>query len=141
MKERLDLLLVKRGIAPSREKAKTMIMEGCVFVNHQREDKAGSMFAEDCDIEIHGNSLKYVSRGGLKFVWILGRLPEDLQTVCCKTAQKRSMPSTSGMGSLRGNCVATSGSSAWKRRISVMYSLLILQIRLPLHLRTFLLSP
>lgn len=66
MKERLDLLLVERKLAPSREKAKTMIMEGNVFVDHQREDKAGSMFPTDCQIEIHGNTLKYVSRGGLK---------------------------------------------------------------------------
>lgn len=66
MKERLDILLVNRGLAPSREKAKTMIMEGNVFVDNQREDKAGSMFKEDCQIEIHGNALKYVSRGGLK---------------------------------------------------------------------------
>ena len=66
MKERLDVLLVSRGLAPSREKAKTMIMEGNVFVNNNREDKAGSTFADDCKIEIHGNTLKYVSRGGLK---------------------------------------------------------------------------
>lgn len=66
MKERLDVLLVNRGLAPSREKAKTMIMEGNVFVNNNREDKAGSMFPDDCQIEIHGNVLKYVSRGGLK---------------------------------------------------------------------------
>ncbi len=66
MKERLDVLLVSRGLAPSREKAKTMIMEGNVFVNNNREDKAGSTFADGCKIEIHGNTLKYVSRGGLK---------------------------------------------------------------------------
>lgn len=66
MKERLDVLLVQRGLAPSREKAKTMIMEGNVFVNNNREDKAGSLFSDDCNIEIHGNTLKYVSRGGLK---------------------------------------------------------------------------
>lgn len=66
MKERLDVLLVNRGLAPSREKAKTMIMAGNVFVNNNREDKAGSTFPEDCEIEIHGTTLKYVSRGGLK---------------------------------------------------------------------------
>ena len=66
MKERLDVLLVNRGLAPSREKAKTMIMEGNVFVNNNREDKAGSMFPDDCNIEIHGNTLKYVSRGGIR---------------------------------------------------------------------------
>lgn len=66
MKERLDVLLVQKGLAPSREKAKTMIMEGNVFINNQREDKAGTSFPTDVEIEIHGNTLKYVSRGGLK---------------------------------------------------------------------------
>lgn len=66
MKERLDVLLVNRGLAPSREKAKAMIMEGNVFVDNQREDKAGSTFDVEATIEIKGNTLKYVSRGGLK---------------------------------------------------------------------------
>lgn len=66
MKERLDVLLVQKGLAPSREKAKTMIMEGNVFINNNREDKAGTMFDENVEIEIKGNTLKYVSRGGLK---------------------------------------------------------------------------
>ena len=66
MKERLDILLVKRGLAPSREKAKAMIMEGNVFVANIREDKAGASFDEEAQIEVRGNTLKYVSRGGLK---------------------------------------------------------------------------
>lgn len=66
MKERLDVLLVKRGLAPSREKAKTMIMEGNVFVENQREDKAGATFDTEAEITVKGNTLKYVSRGGLK---------------------------------------------------------------------------
>ena len=66
MKERLDVLLVNRGLAPSREKAKTMIMEGNVFVNNNREDKAGSTFPDDCQIEVRGKTLQFVSRGGLK---------------------------------------------------------------------------
>lgn len=66
MKERLDVLLVKRCLAPSREKAKAMIMEGIVFVNGQREDKAGTAFRDEVEIEVHGNTLKYVGRGGLK---------------------------------------------------------------------------
>jgi len=66
MKERLDVLLVNNGLAPSREKAKIMIMEGHVFVDGQREDKAGTNFKEDVQIEIRGQTLKYVSRGGLK---------------------------------------------------------------------------
>lgn len=66
MKERLDILLVQRGLAPSREKAKAMIMEGLVLVDGQREDKAGSAFAETADIALKGKPLPYVSRGGLK---------------------------------------------------------------------------
>lgn len=66
MKERLDVLLVNRGLAPSREKAKAMIMEGNVFVENQREDKAGASFDVNAAIEVKGNTLKYVSRGGLK---------------------------------------------------------------------------
>lgn len=65
-KERLDVLLVKRGLAESREKAKTIIMTGNVFVEEQREDKAGSTFAEDAQIRIKGTPMKYVSRGGYK---------------------------------------------------------------------------
>lgn len=67
MKERLDILLVNKGLATSREKAKAVIMAGLVFVNGQREDKAGSTFDEnEALIEVRGNTLKYVSRGGLK---------------------------------------------------------------------------
>lgn len=66
MKERLDVLLVKRGLAESREKAKAIIMAGNVFVGNNREDKAGSTFDEKVEITVKGNTLKYVSRGGLK---------------------------------------------------------------------------
>ena len=65
-KERLDVLLVKRAMAESREKAKAVIMTGNVFVNGQREDRAGSTFPEDVQIEIKGTPMKYVSRGGYK---------------------------------------------------------------------------
>ena len=66
MKERLDVLLVKRNLAESREKAKAIIMSGNVFVEGQREDKAGTTFPEEVQIEIKGHTLPYVSRGGLK---------------------------------------------------------------------------
>lgn len=65
-KERLDVLLVKRGFAESREKAKAIIMTGNVFVKEQREDKAGSTFDENVEIEVKGTPMKYVSRGGYK---------------------------------------------------------------------------
>lgn len=66
MKERLDMLLVKRNLAQSREKAKAVIMSGIVYVNGQKEDKAGTMFEDTALIEVRGSTLKYVSRGGLK---------------------------------------------------------------------------
>ncbi len=65
-KERLDVLLVKRGLAPSREKAKAIIMAGNVFVKGQREDKAGTVFPENAEITVKGEPQKYVSRGGFK---------------------------------------------------------------------------
>ena len=64
MKERLDVLLVKRNLAESREKAKAIIMSGNVFVDGEREDKAGTSFSDDVSIEIKGHTLPYVSRGG-----------------------------------------------------------------------------
>ena len=66
MKERLDVLVVSRGLAPSREKAKAIIMAGNVLVDGQREDKAGSMFKDTVEITVKGHTLPYVSRGGLK---------------------------------------------------------------------------
>ena len=66
MKERLDILLVNKGLVSSREKAKALIMSGIVYVDNQKEDKAGSLFDENAIIEIRGETLKYVSRGGLK---------------------------------------------------------------------------
>ena len=67
MKTRLDVLLVDRGLASSREKAKAIIMSGIVYVNGQKEDKAGSTFDDDtAQVEVRGSTLRYVSRGGLK---------------------------------------------------------------------------
>ena len=65
-KQRLDLKLVELGFCETREKAKALIMSGNVFVKGQREDKAGTSFDENVQIEIKGQQLKYVSRGGLK---------------------------------------------------------------------------
>lgn len=66
MKERLDILLVKQNLAPSREKAKAVIMAGIVYVDGQKEDKAGTLFEDTSSIEVRGSTLPYVSRGGLK---------------------------------------------------------------------------
>ena len=66
MKQRLDVLLVQKGLAPSRERAKAYIMEGSVYVDGVKEDKAGSSFPEEAKVEVRGKKLPYVSRGGLK---------------------------------------------------------------------------
>ena len=83
MKERLDVLLVKRGLAPSREKAKTIIMSGIVFVDNQREDKAGTFFDEKVNIEVRGKTLKYVSRGGLKLEKAMDNFGVELKEKIC----------------------------------------------------------
>ena len=67
MKERLDLILTEKGLAPSREKAKALIMAGEVYVDGQKEDKPGTSFdPEKVNIEVRSKQLKYVSRGGFK---------------------------------------------------------------------------
>ncbi len=66
MKERLDVLLVNRNLAESREKATAIIMSGIVYVDGQKEDKAGTMFEDTVSVEVRGHTLAYVSRGGLK---------------------------------------------------------------------------
>ena len=83
MKERLDVLLVQKGLAESREKAKTMIMEGNVFVDGQREDKAGTNFDTEAEIKVRGNTLKYVSRGGLKLEKAMKEFDISLEGMVC----------------------------------------------------------
>ena len=83
MKERLDVLLVKQGLSESREKAKTLIMEGNVFIKGQREDKPGAMFDDQTVIEIKGKVLPYVSRGGLKLEKAMQVFPITLTGAVC----------------------------------------------------------
>ena len=83
MKERLDVLLVKRNLAESREKAKALIMSGIVYVNGQKEDKAGTTFEETAPIEVRGSTLKYVSRGGLKLEKAMDRFGVRLDGRIC----------------------------------------------------------
>ena len=83
MKERLDILLVKRNLAPSREKAKAVIMSGIVYVDGQKEDKAGSVFEDTVNIEVRGNTLPYVSRGGLKLEKAFAVFPIQVKDYTC----------------------------------------------------------
>lgn len=85
MKERLDVLLVDRGYASSREKAKTMILAGDVFINGQREDKAGSTFNPEKikTMEVRNTTQKYVSRGGFKLEKAMEVFPIQLNEAVC----------------------------------------------------------
>ena len=82
-KERLDVLMVRRNLAESREKAKALIMSGIVYVNGQKEDKAGTSFEETVQIEVRGSTLKYVSRGGLKLEKAMNRFGVELAGKVC----------------------------------------------------------
>ncbi len=84
-KKRIDVLMTERGLAESREKAKAIIMSGIVYVNGQKEDKAGTTFPDDLTtrIEVRGASLRYVSRGGLKLEKAMKEFPIDLQGKIC----------------------------------------------------------
>ncbi len=66
IKQRLDVLLVEKGFFPSREKAKTSIMAGIIFVDDQKIDKPGTLIKQEAKVEVKGNSMPFVSRGGLK---------------------------------------------------------------------------
>jgi len=77
-KKRLDCLIVERGFAESREKAKAIIMMGNVYVDHQKSDKPGTMLPVDAEIEVRGEGLRYVSRGGLKLEKAMSVFPIEL---------------------------------------------------------------
>ena len=78
MKKRLDVLLVEKGFFESREKAKAVIMSGCVYVNNQKADKAGSAYDESAAVEVRDNKLRYVSRGGYKLEKAMSVFPISL---------------------------------------------------------------
>lgn len=82
MKKRLDILLSERGLAESREKAKALIMSGVVFVNNEKQDKAGAEFEENVEIQL-SDSLKYVSRGGYKLEKTIEKYDLDLTGFIC----------------------------------------------------------
>lgn len=82
-KRRLDLYLVEEGLCPSREMAKSLIMAGKVFVNNQRSDKAGDQIGEKDKVEVRGETLKYVSRGGLKLEKAMASFPISLEGKIC----------------------------------------------------------
>ena len=83
MKKRIDVLLYEKGLAPSREKARTLIMAGCVYADNQKFDKPGDTVREDAVLEVRGNTLPYVSRGGFKLEKALKVFPIDPTGLTC----------------------------------------------------------
>ena len=83
MKKRLDVELVDRGLVQSRERAKVVIMEGLVYVNGQKSDKAGTPVKEDDRIEVRGETLRYVSRGGKQLATAMQVFPVVLEGCTC----------------------------------------------------------
>ena len=82
-KTRLDVLLVERGLQETRQKAQATIMSGLVFVKGQRVDKPGTAVPNNAEIEVRGNALKYVSRGGLKLEKAMATFPITLEGTIC----------------------------------------------------------
>ena len=83
MKKRLDVLVCEQNPERSKSRAQAMIMSGTVYVDGQKETKSGSMFPEDTIVEVRDNSLKYVSRGGLKLEKAMQVFPVDLKGKVC----------------------------------------------------------
>lgn len=82
-KERLDMRMVREGLAPSREKAKALIMSGQVYVGTEREDKAGTMIPDTAVVTVKGAVMPYVSRGGLKLEKAMETFPIQLENAVC----------------------------------------------------------
>ena len=82
-KIRLDQLVFDLGLVESRERAKTTVMSGLVFVNGQRADKPGMQVSPDVNVEVKGTALPYVSRGGLKLEKALKVFPIDVNDKVC----------------------------------------------------------
>ena len=120
MKERLDIYLTENGYAESREKAKSIIMEGIVYINNQKAMKAGDMVADKDTVEVRGNTLKYVSRGGLKLEKAMTNFDLTLKGKVCMDVGASTGGFTDCMlqnGASKVYCVDVGyGQLAWKLR-------------------------
>lgn len=83
MKQRLDIYLTEQGLVPTREKAKAVIMAGDVYINEQKADKAGQTVSEGDKVEVRTDTLRYVSRGGLKLEKAMVSFPISLDGAVC----------------------------------------------------------
>ena len=122
-KKRLDVVMVERGLAESRQKAQAVIMAGQVFVDDQKVDKAGAPVTEGQNVEIRGKTLPYVSRGGLKLEKAMQLWPIGLHGAVCadsKTGHRRSMRWTWGITSWTTACAPTPRWCAWSGPMPVI---------------------
>ena len=83
VKQRLDALLTEKGLVSSRERAKSLVMAGSVYVNGQKADKPGMQVGENCNVELRGEQLAYVSRGGLKLERAMASFHIKLDDAIC----------------------------------------------------------
>lgn len=120
MKQRLDIYLTENGLAQSRERAKSLIMEGIVYINNQKAAKPGDQVSDDDSVEVRGNTLKYVSRGGLKLEKAVTEFSLDLKGKVCMDVGASTGGFTDCMlqnGAKKVYCVDVGyGQLAWKLR-------------------------
>ena len=131
-KVRLDQLVFDQGLSESRERAKAIIMSGVVYVNGQRADKPGAQVAPDVKIEVRGNTLPYVSRGGFKLEKALKVFPVDPTGLTCidcgastggftdvllQNGAAKVYASMSAMASWPGACAMIRASFPWSARM------------------------
>ena len=120
LKERLDIYLTENGYAESREKAKSIIMGGIVYINNQKATKAGDMVNDGDTVEVRGNTLKYVSRGGLKLEKAMTNFDLTLEGKVCMDVGASTGGFTDCMlqnGASKVYCVDVGyGQLAWKLR-------------------------
>ena len=126
MKTRLDAKLVQLGLAPGRDKAKAIIMAGIVYVNGQKADKAGTEVTEKDKIELHGEPLRYVSRGGLKLEKAFASCPIQIQGAICMDIGASTGGFTDCMlqnGAQKVYAIDVGyGQLAWKLRTCLLYT-------------------
>ena len=120
MKQRLDIYLTENGLVQSRERAKSTIMEGIVYINNQKATKAGDIVSDGDLVEVRGNTLKYVSRGGLKLEKAMTEFNLNLNGKVCMDVGASTGGFTDCMlqnGAKKVYCVDVGyGQLAWKLR-------------------------
>ena len=111
-KKRVDVALVERGLAQSREKAQALVMSGVVYIGENKVDKASAQVMPEDELIVRQTGTGYVSRGARRLAlrpkivwrWIWARLRADLRMCCCKTARRMCTPSMWDTASWIGNC-------------------------------------